>query len=327
MKPYNESYLMSSNGGLEAARLKINENLSFEALKERLFSPDAPIEKPETIIGIEENEGISVIGSPGNPIVISGPSKGGKSALVGAWLAGTMKVTGDVALDTLGFYIKANTEGLAVLHLDNELSDYDHYRFNQNVLKRSSRSTPPEWYYSFRLRGFSTSQMTEATKTILVTLNEKHKGIHLVVIDQCAEFVDSVNDEKATKEAVNLFLNLSEQYQTVFVLVLHYNPSSEKGRGHLGSELERKCESYLSIKKDGENSIVEPKLLRNAGNFDPVMFEYNHSMGYHTFLCQDTRKKESTEEHKELQQERKKTTWINCINEAFNGCASLNTTN
>jgi hypothetical protein len=65
--------------------------------------------------------------------------------------------------------------------------------------------------------------------------------------------------------------------------VVHVNPGSEKERGHMGSQGQRKAESALFVRKDKDISTIEPKLLRNAGIGDTpqIQFTYDKTKGYH----------------------------------------------
>ena len=76
------------------------------------------------------------------------------------------------------------------------------------------------------------------------------------------------------------------KYKTGIIQVVHLNPGSDKERGHYGSELRRKCESVLSIKKEGDLSIIEGRLLRSGGiaDFQPMPFKYDKEKIYHIFL-------------------------------------------
>lgn len=65
--------------------------------------------------------------------------------------------------------------------------------------------------------------------------------------------------------------------------VLHFNPGSEKERGHLGSQLQRKSESVLSVTKQPETqeSRIQGRFLRNAGEIPEITFQYDKVRGYH----------------------------------------------
>ena len=72
--------------------------------------------------------------------------------------------------------------------------------------------------------------------------------------------LENVNDIPSAIGLVQELRNLSVQYDCPIVCVLHENPAqpgfSGKTRGHLGSELERKADANLSIRKGADNISV-----------------------------------------------------------------------
>ena len=85
----------------------------------------------------------------------------------------------------------------------------------------------------------------------------------IVVIDGVADLQRNTNDLEESDALVDELMKLSTQAQTHIISVLHTNPGSDKARGHLGSSLQRKCESVLFVHRVGDCTIVEPQFCRN----------------------------------------------------------------
>src|SRR5262245_22815004 len=112
-----------------------------QALAVRLFDfakPPPPVVPVYTLGGI-------VVCTPGNLTVINAPVKAGKTALVGAFMASTIKH--DTAGDTLGVE-SSNPHGHALIHLDTEQSIEDHWAGVARALKRAGRVNAPPWLLS-----------------------------------------------------------------------------------------------------------------------------------------------------------------------------------
>jgi hypothetical protein len=94
-----------------------------------------------------------------------------------------------------------------------------------------------------------------------------------------------VNDAAESNAIVKYFEDLAIKYETVVIVIVHLNPGTGKERGHLGSQLQRKSESVLTINNQGEKCCLEPKLLRMAGLSDipKLEFTYDKQRGYHTW--------------------------------------------
>jgi len=83
-------------------------------------------------------------------------------------------------------------------------------------------------------------------------------AFHSIIIDGIADLVVDPNDADECFPLITELHALAIRYDTAIILVLHMNPGSqnEKGRGHLGSQLERKSESNLTLTKDGEATVI-----------------------------------------------------------------------
>jgi hypothetical protein len=76
-----------------------------------------------------------------------------------------------------------------------------------------------------------------------------------------------VNDSAESNDFVARLHGLAIQYACHISGVIHLNPGTEKSRGHLGSQLERKAETNLQMEKnkDDESSLIFSTKNRRAG--------------------------------------------------------------
>ena len=247
--------------------------------KVKAFDYSNPVPKPDDIISIDGN----TISTPGNITVLAGPSKGGKSGLMIGLIAGAISTEyNDIGIEPIS--VKPNRYQKAVIHLDTEQSNYNHYRGMSAVIKRANMTQQQDYFYSWSLRGLNKLEKLKATNLNMKLCAEKHNGIHIIFFDGGADYVNDLNDPKEANEAVEYLEALAITYNCPVVNVLHLNPNSpDKTRGHYGSQLERKCESQLRITKDKEKEVstIEGVLLRNAGGVPQVDFKYDTEKGYH----------------------------------------------
>ena len=105
------------------------------------------------------------------------------------------------------------------------------------------------------------------------------------MIDGVADFIASVNDEADSNGIVHFFSQLAIEYNTLIVLVIHLNPGSDKERGHLGSQLQRKAETILAVRKDGDLSYIDSKDSRiiNRDSIPAIQFKYDKEKHYHVY--------------------------------------------
>src|SRR6201993_2642093 len=236
------------------------------------------IAKPVPVITINDE----IISTEGNLTTISGASKSGKSAFTSILLAGAISTDG--LIDGLEFVnVQANASKKAVIHIDTEQAKHKHKNNLRSVIKRANMAKCPDYFSSYNIRQLEVAQYTEITTQICERAMRKFGGIHLMVIDGIADFIKDVNDAEQSTTIVKYFEELAIKYQTPIIVIVHTNPGTDKERGHLGSQCQRKCESLLMVKTEGNISFIEPKLLRMAGkaNIPAIQFMYDKAKGYH----------------------------------------------
>lgn len=223
------------------------------------------------------------VASAGNLTGISAPSKAGKSAFAGVLLAGSISTNGIIdGFENIN--VEPNTEGKAVIHFDTEQSEIDQQYNVRTVLKRAGMDKTPEHFLSYNIRQLPLSDYKKVTDALCLAAAKKFFGIYAIVIDGFADYVMSVNDEETATEIIQYFTLLAIQYQCPVIGLLHTNPDGSKERGHLGSQLQRKCYALITISKsDDDISVAMPKFLRKGGNNDlqSIYYKYSHERGLH----------------------------------------------
>lgn len=243
------------------------------------ITPDTNIPVPVPLIKIGEE----IICTEGNVTTISGASKSGKSALISWFLAGAISTTG-ILIDPLeGVEIEPNPSGKAVIHFDTEQSKYDHQKKQKTILHRAGLTSCPRYFRSYNIRELELSSYITHTQKICEYANKHFGGMHLIVVDGGADYIQNVNDPEQSREIIKYFGDLAIKYSVPVIIIIHTNPDGIKERGHVGSESQRKSESVLRIMKDGDISYIEPVFLRNAGNgaMPRIQFIYDKEKGYH----------------------------------------------
>ena len=239
----------------------------------RAFVLDRPIPQPPPRFMID-GKGVC---TPDNLTSVIAQAKAGKSAFISAMLAAVfladaeargIDLPEDFTPDTLAV-TAAMPEGLPILHIDTEQSPADHDRSIRRALKRAGLQVPPPGFSSLRLAGLSTEALRRALREILRRLCPVGKAF-AVFIDGGADFVANVNDPDESKEFVAELMSLATTYHCPIITVVHENPgnpenSTGKMRGHFGSELERKAESNIRLRKDRDGiTVVFAEKMRGA---------------------------------------------------------------
>ena len=204
---------------------------------------------------------------------ITGGEGTGKSNYVAAIVAGCICPAG-ADIDTLGVQITANGRHKAVLLYDTEQSEVQLFKNVSNLLARAKQPDKPDELKAFCLTGMSRKERLNAIVQSMDKFYYQYGGIQLVVIDGIADLVKSANDEAESVAVIDELYRLAGIYNTCILCVLHFVPNGLKLRGHLGSELQRKAATILSIEKDDEpaQSVVKALKVRDGSPLDvPLM--------------------------------------------------------
>ena len=238
----------------EADRVDIMEKLRAVSFNVNSPPPDEPV--------IMSVAGVGVC-HPGNITTVEAQQKAGKSAYVAAGLASIMA---PVERDFLGWSSNRNPRGGAVLHFDSEQSRGDHDKLVRRTLARAGLEEPRAWFNSACFTGWSVEEMQVAVRAAMADAVARVGGVHSVWLDGVGDMVHSPNDEQESFAFVRQLQQLAIEYSCSIIVILHLNPGDTgKSRGHLGSELNRKSETVLRIKKDGCGvSTVATQCARHA---------------------------------------------------------------
>jgi phage/plasmid primase-like uncharacterized protein len=246
--------------GVREVKRQIHQSFPvLKLLSEREFNPSARPPPEEPIFKLKD----ITIATPENISTTTAAIKSGKSAAIESMAASTFAAQD---CDTLSF-ASANPDGKALLHFDSEQSPADHWHHVDRIIRRAHAGQKPTWLKSYCLTGLTFKQCQECVWEAVRIAAEEFPGILAVLIDGYADLVSDVNDSAESNDLVARIHGLAIQYHCHISGIIHLNPGSEKSRGHLGSQLERKAETNLQMEKDKaeESSIIFSTKNRRAG--------------------------------------------------------------
>lgn len=240
----------------------------------------------------------TAVATSGNLSTLTGPSKAGKSSAITGILAATFRDP-EFGGDTFTFN-GLNTREFALIHIDTEQHGKDHERMMDMVLKRAGTTAPPSWFNSYSRKGASAKELRDELEFLMMVKAKAHGGIHMVILDGVADYVNDVNDAKECNPFVTWLEALAVKYDCHILCVIHLNPLSgnvkdaiTKSRGHLGSQLLRKCETDIRLKKNGDEVTViftESQGTRRKPVFekDGPCFKWDPEVGMHMTCNNDS---------------------------------------
>lgn len=241
------------------------QDLNFEKIyKESLVLPSDEMKPPEIALSQSINGSDIMIATLGNFTLISGRAKQGKSFLM--TLISSVMISKKMMFG-LKNCLPENKRN--VIYFDTEQSRFHVGSLVKRICKLSSLFDPPNLKVH-ALRGYSASEMLQIIEKFIYQTN----GLGIVIIDGIKDLVTSINDEEQANIVSNKLLKWTQELNIHIYVVLHQNKGDNNARGHLGTELVNKCETYFSVTKsegDKNISIVNPESSRNI---EPETFAF-----------------------------------------------------
>lgn len=266
---------------LNGQPLPENHSLTLADFEQYRITNRTEIPYPTPILKINGDR----VATPDAIVTISGQPKSGKSALTGILIAGAISIDGDI--DGLpGIEVLPNDERKAVIHFDTEQDRWTHQYNHKSILKRSNLTNCPDYLCSYNVRQLEIDQYQSIVDGICEASEDKFGGVHSIWIDGGADFVSDVNNIEQSTSIIHYFELLAIRFHTAVFIVVHTNPGTDKERGHFGSTCQRKSSGILSVKKEGDISYLDSKMMRFAGSTPKIQFKYDTIKGYHVH-CND----------------------------------------
>lgn len=235
-------------------------NLSEKLLQYEINASDV-IPPPEVALKI----GNANVGTLGNILSIIGKAKSRKSFFI------AMAIAVSVSKDTIFNLFKNELpkHKSTILYFDTEQGKY-HVQLALKRICKLIGVREPNNLKVYGLRALNPIERAELIEYAII--NTPNLGI--VFIDGIKDLITSINDEEQATMIVSKLMKWSEEQNILITTVLHQNKGDNNARGHIGTELNNKAETVLSISKSTDNemvSIVAPEMCRNI---EPESFAF-----------------------------------------------------
>mgnify|MGYP003110101923 FL=1 len=255
--------------------LELNHNKKFEQiLKDAYVDPKKEVEYPPVAISMGSTGGERdlpiCVGTYGNFSFIQAPPKSRKTFLVSLMASAYISGTNKYAERMLG-----HSDDRVTIHYDTEQGEFHSQRVFSRIDKMSGGL---ETYKPYSLREYTPQDRLEFIDWHINRVD----NLGLVIIDGIADLVNDVNDINASNELVQCLMKWTKELKIHIITVIHSNYNSMKPTGHLGSFLEKKTETQISVKVDEEDdgtTIVN--CMRSRGQpFDKFSFRIKNGIPY-----------------------------------------------
>lgn len=268
---------MAINDLFHSVELETNAEVKTdqELFTEALVDIGAHVPAPPIAISIGEDLEVSpprplIFGTYGNISLIKGEEKTRKSFAKSMILACAL---GGKANNYSEEIRSHNLGERYVVEIDTEQDPY-YVSLNTNRVVQMVGAKPPN-YIALQLRPYTFRQRMEVLRYLFEQSPIKDQ-LGLVFIDGYVDLLQDFNSLEESNSLTNKLMGWSSKAKCHISGILHLNPGTQKGRGHLGTILQQKCETVAIVRKEGAYSILECQRGRGK-SFDPVAFTVNKS--------------------------------------------------
>ena len=236
----------------------------------------------------------------------AGQSTGVVTAILGAVIA---EHTGDIILgqhqDFLGFTAEPHC-GRAVIVFDTEQSPYDAWSLINRSMRRAGATSLPPNFRCYTLADVAVPQRRAFLAAEMKRGEAECGGVYAAIIDGVADLCVDLNDAAEAFGLVDDLTQLAIKHSCPVIAVPHENPSGtgkaySNGRGHLGSQLERKAESNLRVEKKDDISTIYSDRCRRASlpKAQGVKFKWDEETSMHILFSETSQQDKTRDAEKE----------------------------
>jgi hypothetical protein len=283
---------------------------------QKLVKDDYSKVPPEPSLTFSENNSskVSQLAIPGNIVMLLASPGIGKSSIVSAVVARHLSPMANA----FGLDVKAPK---GILVLDTEQSKDQVVQLHKRLARRinSYAEDLPDILETRNVNWYITNknQTVEQQVENLFTAVQVNDP-SFVIVDQIGSLVKNVNSTDETHNLIKRIAVDAESNLRTWIVVLHTNPTSDKGRGVLGSDIHRWASSVLFIKRAANPG--EPSLL-TTHNADGTMAKVRAGAPVRCFFAWDDEHGDFYPTDRQVEETVDMNFVINAIEEIYNSKA------
>lgn len=257
--------------GLEEDQQNVIDSQPFNLLESARITLDKEIKPPPPVLQIDNMTVKPVtIFTEGNISVVKGKAKARKSFALAMLTA--------ASLSDHAIYRKfiSRTNG-GVIYFDTEQSSFYVQQAYYRIAQISNGEGINNRFFCYGLRKYDPAQRLELIEWVFNNM----PNLGFVIIDGIRDLIKDINSPEESTMISSKLLKWSEESGAHIVTVLHENPTGDKLRGHIGTELMNKAETIINVKKiegnDSHISKISCDMMRGL-DFDPIYFTINENI-------------------------------------------------
>ncbi len=186
--------------------------------------------------------------------------------------------------ELLGFTRTSATADYTVVYVDTERNFSEQLPYAmQSILVNAGydKSENPDNFYYISLLQVERKDRFKVLQEYFQHLRKNTQNPMFIVLDVSTDCIEDFNRTDKSMELIDLMNMAVNEYNIVFLCLIHENPGSEKARGHFGTELMNKSSTSMQIgfEKDANKNNtdiirVKFKKCRSTIAHMPIFMKY-----------------------------------------------------
>jgi hypothetical protein len=230
-------------------------------------------------------QGENAIIYPNTINVIQGQNGSHKSRLAEYFCSALLKLQ-NCQNDLLGIKRTNFDASYTLVYVDTERNLSEQLPFAlQSIQKKAGYEItdhPANFEYTSLLQ-IPRKERFEALNEYLKHIRENTKNPLFIVLDVSTDCIEDFNKVDKSMELIDLMNVAINEHEVTFLCLIHENPSSDKARGHYGTELINKSSTVMQVRfeKDAnqnDTDIIRVKYLkcRSSARHTPFYIKYSN---------------------------------------------------
>lgn len=233
-----ESEEIEEDLSLTATYVEENTN-TYDFLKSTSFDIHEDVVESEACLTVEVENRIYKVASFGMLGAIVGPKKSGKSLITSAVAASG--ISGERKLNFL-----LDRMGRSMEFHDTEQSKEFFQITQKRIFKIAGITENLNYYNAYHSRRLSPDERFVNIKRFVY----ENKELGILFIDGIVDLMVDYNDMIKSKNVINELMKWADELNILIITVLHLTKTTGTMRGHLGTELENKCDFSIQVEEN-----------------------------------------------------------------------------
>lgn len=243
-----------------------NEILAF--VRSTMFDITKDVQEEEACLTVTTGGKQYKVGGLGMIGAVVGPQKSGKSFLV-SHIAASGLSGGDMLLNHQLILPPGKQR---IIYFDTEQPYYFFHQTQMRIHKLAGQHRNSPMWEGYHLRRLSKKDRVFAIDELL----KGRRDVGLVIVDGLVDLCENFNNEQESGKTMDNLLRWSDETKAMFVTVLHLTKSDGFMRGHLGTELQNKCDWSEEVKRDKDENVY--RIENRDARFSPFpAFEWTRN--------------------------------------------------